>query len=168
MELLRRQFTYTDDLTADFLCLVDTAGGDADACWPWGGTVTVHGYGSWLHSPAHRYAYTLHYGSIPPGLVVDHECHDPAKCTGGPKCPHRRCVNPTHLKAVPHAVNVSPQRSSNGRPANHRCSVAGCDRPYVVLNDGSPLCDGHRQRLKKHGDVFADRAFHFGLPLAQS
>lgn len=165
LELVRRQFTYTGDLSADFWRLVDTCGGDADSCWLWQGTVSVHGYGSWMHSPAHRFAYAQAHGVIPPGLVLDHICHDPATCSGGPSCLHRRCVNPTHLKAVPQAENVSPHRSSNGRPHNDRCSVRGCGRPYLGLYDGKPLCSGHAQRYLKHGDVFADRPFHCGKRL---
>jgi hypothetical protein len=59
----------------------------------------------------HRYAYVQAYGHIPGRLQVDHLCHneDP-ECPGGP-CPHRSCVNPDHLEAVPQAVNVARGQS---------------------------------------------------------
>lgn len=68
-----------------------------DACWPWLGALSA-GYGSLRvygrHFHAHRLAYVIFNGPIPPGLVIDHVCRNPA------------CVNPTHLEAVPHRENV--------------------------------------------------------------
>jgi hypothetical protein len=42
----------------------------------------------------HRFVYELVRGRIPPGLTLDHLCRV------------RHCVNPYHLEAVPHRVNV--------------------------------------------------------------
>jgi hypothetical protein len=37
-------------------------------------------------------------GPVPAGMVLDHLCHTLATdCIGGPRCQHRRCVNPAHL-----------------------------------------------------------------------
>lgn len=53
----------------------------------------------------HRLAYESAKGPIPDGLVVDHICHNADEaCLGGP-CVHRRCVEPSHLEAVPHRTN---------------------------------------------------------------
>ncbi len=43
---------------------------------------------------AHRIAYALKYGEVPPGLDLDHLCRVPS------------CVNPDHLEAVTRKENV--------------------------------------------------------------
>lgn len=74
-----------------------------DTCWLWGAASARGGYGSFRANGrthrAHRFAYELHYGPIPDGLHLDHQCHntDPS-CPGGEACLHRRCVNPAHLE----------------------------------------------------------------------
>lgn len=153
----RRSFTYTGDPETDFWALVDTKGGDVDQCWPWLGTITVHGYGSFQHAPAHRIAYQLMRGEIPKGLVIDHTCHDPRTCRIREKCQHRRCVNPWHGEAVTQAENVAPHRTINGRPLDDDCDVAECDEPYIAMVDGVLVCTGHYQRVRRHGDAQADR-----------
>ncbi len=55
---------------------------------------------------AHIVSYLHFKGEIPTGLHLDHTCHDPKTCSGGPKCLHRKCVNPNHLEAVTRSVNV--------------------------------------------------------------
>src|SRR6266511_3300781 len=61
-------------------------------CWLWQGAKTPLDYGrfSWHGAGeyAHRVSYLLAYGPIPPGLEVDHYCHQ------------RSCVRPSHLRAV--------------------------------------------------------------------
>jgi hypothetical protein len=60
----------------------------ATACWLWQGH-RVHGYGQCVLAGvrwrAHRAAWTLANGPIPPGLCVLH------------RCDVRHCVNPAHL-----------------------------------------------------------------------
>lgn len=68
----------------------------AEDCWLWS-AATSHGYGVFSverrRKQAHRVAYELMIGPIPPLLVLDHLCKTP------------RCVNPYHLDPVPLAVN---------------------------------------------------------------
>lgn len=86
-------------------------------CWEWTGPLTPSGYGvasikNRRHS-AHRAVYAALVGPIPDGLHVDHMCHnEDTSCPGGKTCRHRRCVNPSHLRAVTPRVNVT-----NGRGA---------------------------------------------------
>lgn len=92
----------------------------ADDCWPWQGTVTNHGYGQAVirrqRFGAHRFVYEQLIGPIPAGLDLDHICHEPTECAGGPACPHRACVNPSHL--VPTTARRNVLRS-NSEPAKN-------------------------------------------------
>lgn len=80
----------------------------SDGCWPWHGSLS-EGYGrikevgSDRNSRslyAHRVAYELHVGPIPPGMVVDLVCLT------------RNCVNPAHMEVVTRAENT---RRENAR-----------------------------------------------------
>jgi hypothetical protein len=88
-------------------------------CWPYTGHVNKQGYGIFRHEgkyvTAHRLASELTNGPIPPGLVIDHRCHnqDPT-CTDGKTCLHRRCCNPEHLEAVTQAENVRRSHLHSG------------------------------------------------------
>jgi len=67
-------------------------------CWIFTGA-TTRGYGSIQGADgktqrAHRLAYEIFIGPVPPGLHIDHLCRV------------RRCVNPAHLEAVPQRVNT--------------------------------------------------------------
>lgn len=56
---------------------------------------------------AHRMAYEREYGPVPPGLAIDHACHnEDADCHGGASCLHRGCIEPAHLRAVSNRVNT--------------------------------------------------------------
>lgn len=64
-----------------------------ESCWLWTGSRTGFGYGNFYAVPgspvpAHRMAYELMIGPIPPGLQLDHLCRV------------RACVNPDHLEPV--------------------------------------------------------------------
>lgn len=67
-------------------------------CWVWQLSVDRNGYGvvkvDSRTRKAHTIAYERVYGSVPDGLELDHVCRN------------RRCVNPDHLEAVTHTVNV--------------------------------------------------------------
>lgn len=68
-----------------------------DGCWNWQGYIGRNGYG-YFYTPttpsAHRTAYCLIYGAIPPGLSIDHLCFN------------KQCVRPDHLEAVTQRTNT--------------------------------------------------------------
>ena len=111
-----------------------------DGCWLWTASVTDMGYGRFNPTTsskgrkvgAHRYAYELLVGPIPPGLMLDHICHDPATCAGGRTCPHRRCVNPSHL--VPVTCRENLLRGATLAAANAAKTHCPQGHPYAGSN----------------------------------
>lgn len=83
-------------------------------CRQWTAAHNEHGYGlvrvDGRLQKAHRVAYTLAYGAIGDGLVVDHMCHNPA------------CIRPEHLHAVTRRQN---QENRRGAASGSRSGVRG-------------------------------------------
>jgi HNH endonuclease len=86
-------------------------------CWEFTGYLDPKGYGRFYYDGrchgAHRVAYVLAYGPIPPGLVVDHTCSNPS------------CVRYEHLQVVTVAENnrLAAERRThckNGHPWDER------------------------------------------------
>ena len=75
-------------------------------CWLWTGALDGWGYGQLcsfgLGRGAHRVAYILAIGQIPPNALVLHACDEP------------RCVNASHLRAGSNTEN-SRDRENRGR-----------------------------------------------------
>lgn len=72
-------------------------------CWVWTGT-SAGGYGRFDKMRAHRIAFMLANGLIPPGLLVRH------------KCDHPPCVNPDHLLLGTDMDNVRDAQQRGRRP----------------------------------------------------
>ena len=89
----------------------------SDSCWEWTGLTVGNGYGRFWDANtgrmalAHRLAYEMVRGAIPPGLHIDHLCRN------------RKCVNPEHLEAVTQRVNN--MRSARGCAEGCQCGKHG-------------------------------------------
>lgn len=89
-------------------------------CWRWTGTYTAGGYGA-ICGPdgtttgAHRAMWEHFVGPIGAGLDLDHQCHNLDRdCPGGIDCPHRGCVNPSHLRELRRAEHNAVTRARAG------------------------------------------------------
>lgn len=83
-------------------------------CWLWEGRIDRQGYGRaycWTakrQQLAHRVAYKVAVGPIPPGLTIDHLCRTP------------RCVRPDHLRACTMTENLMAAHSQAPPAVNAR------------------------------------------------
>jgi hypothetical protein len=126
-----------------------------NGCWHWTGHIDDWGYGHFgtkvdgraSSTTAHRYAYELIHGPLPPKgepghLQVDHECHNRSRsCKGGPTCLHRRCVNPAHLAAkTPRANSESSQHTT----ASVNAAKTHCIRGHELTGSNLRVRDGKR------------------------
>ena len=81
-----------------------------DACWKWLASTKQGGYGKIMGDDgrfylAHRVAYELLIGVIPPGLLL---CH---------RCDNSGCVNPAHMFIGTQADNLKDMRAKGlGNP----------------------------------------------------
>jgi hypothetical protein len=107
---------------AHFWAKVDIGG--TAMCWIWRGQRAM-GYGRFRGERAHRYAYQVHKGPIPDGLMVRHLCGN------------KLCVNPDHLDPGTMADNAQDgirlgetlRGSKNGRS-----KMSEADAEYIYHN----------------------------------
>ena len=123
-------------------------------CWRWTAFVDKKGYGQvgyWDNGKtvtyrAHRVAYMISRGTIPPGLLVLHSCDNP------------RCVRPDHLRLGTLSDNVQDmlQKRRNNPPIGDRGrhSLSNDDVRTIRL-------------LYRTGILQADLATQFGVHNAQ-
>lgn len=102
-------------------------------CWIWCGTVDKNGYGyikaggdTKLNRLVHCVSYEHYKGAVPVGLEIDHLCRNPS------------CVNPDHLEAVTHQVNMSRGHNAikTHCPHGHEYSA----RNTLYQPNGGRLC----------------------------
>ena len=93
-------------------------------CWLWQGRLHTAGYGLFdIHDKAmraHRVAYELFVGPIPPGKVLDHLCRV------------RKCVAPHHLELVTQQENI--RRGENHVAERMRTTHCPSGHPYTEEN----------------------------------
>lgn len=142
-------------------------------CLLFKGNVGRKGYGKTYfmgkHLLAHRVVYEKWHGPIPNGLHVDHDCHNWAsregKCAGGPSCLHKRCVNPSHLRAVTCGENLrAPMPRCGPRkthcPRGHQYS-SGNTTAYInargAMQRSCKTCEHERTRQRVKAGAFRGR-----------
>jgi hypothetical protein len=101
-------------------------------CWLWTGATKGRDglYGKFREHTAHRYAYQLHRGPIPDGLMVRHMCGN------------KRCVNPAHLELGTAQDNYRDRfRLGEGTggvggqgETNSRSKLSAPEVRYIIVN----------------------------------
>jgi hypothetical protein len=111
-------------------------------CWLWTDEPAANGYGylgvggrAGRKIQAHRLAYELYIGPIPPGLDIDHLCRN------------RRCVNPWHLEAVDRRTNLLRGDTVTARHA----AATRCPQGHPYDDRNTRVYRGKRQCRTCHG-----------------
>lgn len=99
--------------------------GPKDQCWEWTGSLH-EGYGQIANKArpigAHRVAWELAHGPIPPNMTIDHLCRN------------RKCVNPAHMEVV-----TGSENSRRGATKTH------CINGHELAVTAYVYPDGHRR-----------------------
>ena len=114
-------------------------------CWLWAGAKDQKGYANFTVNKyktgkAHKFSWILHFGLIPAGLQVDHECNNPS------------CVNPNHLQLLTgyknneksnsaSAINKRKTHCIRGHKFDERNTLRKNGRRYCII------CEKERGRM---------------------
>lgn len=113
-----------------------------DSCWLWKGPVT-NGYGALRafgrSTYAHRVAWILLVGPIPPLLQIDHLCRV------------RNCVNPAHMEVVTGKVNTLRGNSASARNA----VKTHCPQGHTYNRKNTFVCKGGMRHCRVCGRLRA-------------
>lgn len=124
-----------------------------DDCWRWDGPIDAWGYARVRNTMAHRWVYQILVGDIPPGMQLDHTCHDPVTCDGRNGCMHRRCVNPFHLAVVEPRTNALRSTAPTAVNAAKTTCIAGHllsgRNLYVQKSTGKRYCRACQKRRQQ-------------------
>jgi len=117
---------------------------DVNECWNWTGYISKSGYGRFKlnekYDIAHRAAYILWKGDIPPKMVVRHTCRN-------------KCVNPAHLQIGTTADNQRDRIRDGTDPIGSR-------------NNNSKLTENDIHEIRRrhaNGETFASIGRSFGV-----
>ena len=117
-------------------------------CWLWHGARIRDGYGSIRVGGrsvlAHRLAWELLRGPIPPGLTLDHLCRV------------RNCVNPDHLEPVTFKENVMRGNGVSAQEARRTACIHG--HLFTPENTYRPT-NGRQKRSCRACNLRAVRAY---------
>lgn len=112
----------------------------------------AHGYGAQYIGGKTRYAHIVAYeaknGKVPHGLELDHLCRNTS------------CINPDHLEAVTHRINILRGLG----PTAENARKTHCFRGHLLEGDNLVLREGMRRcRICKCLQDAKYRASHPGL-----
>jgi hypothetical protein len=116
-----------------------------NGCWEFTGRINKKGYGRFSLNGkvtlAHTASYRIHKGVIKNGYTVDHLCRN------------RKCVNPDHLEAVPHRVNLERGNTSTAysKIRTHCKNGHLLNAQNIFLNEGKvkcKICNRNRNKIQ--------------------
>ena len=120
-----------------------------NSCWEWSKCLHKDGYGQlnyhrkyWL---AHRLAWALTNGEIPPGMCVCHKCDNP------------KCINPDHLFLGSHADNMNDMKKKGRRKGINAGEANG--RAKITQR----IADEMRRKYKEGGHTQMQLSAMYGL-----
>lgn len=172
-ELRNRRPGLTLDETLDFMLSHNCEKSDS-GCLIWQRGISSTGYPQLNFKgkvyKLYRLLWEREFGSIPDGMVIDHDCHNKAaergECSGG-KCEHRKCLEVSHLKLSTHKANTlaSPLSKSSIHAAKTCCDkghpLSGDNLGHISTRPGVRVCKtcvAERKR-RYHKQAVNDRKY---------